>query len=215
MNYQVTISAPFSVRPFDVKPTKVSDSLRAFGNEIVTAESVVFGTNTNFTLVAGPINYSLIATKVTKKDDKYQLELADGTKATFVEGRGLNITITELVDGEENDADEEEEDTPKKGKKSPAAKKGKKAAPVEDDEDDDADVSSDDEEDEEEEEEAPKSKKKAAKGKKVSLEEDEDDVSSDDEEEEEEEDAPKAKKKGAKASSKKGGKSFDWENEDD
>ena len=184
MTYNVTIIAAKVVQSLTTKPEAFGNAdseLRTADGQVFHKSAIIYVSDNGNTLVNTGIAVNFQAEKVLFKEGRYNFVLTDGSKASFMMGRGADIEISEITDADEEEIVEDEED------EAPVAKKrgSKKVAVVEEDEDDE-EVSEDDEEvseDDEEIEVPVRGKKPVVKAKrKVALVEEEDDSDEDDEE---------------------------------
>lgn len=165
MKYQVIISSTNGIRETDKKSEKISDTLRKFGEEVVSTSDIIYSDAEGNTLLGGPVSFVITATQLKEVEGRIHLVLESGVKATLNRTLGATISIQEIT-AAGADEDDEEDEAPAPKKKGPPAKKGK---PVVEDDEEEAEEDEDDEEDE-----APTPKKAAGKkgGKPVVEEED-------------------------------------------
>ena len=190
MTYNVTIIAAKVVQSLTTKPEAFGNAdseLRTADGQVFHKSAIIYVSDNGNTLVNTGIAVNFQAEKVLFKEGRYNFVLTDGSKASFMMGRGADIEISEITDADEEEIVEDEED------EAPVAKKrgSKKVAVVEEDEDDE-EVSEDDEEvseDDEEIEVPVRGKKPVVKAKrKVALVEEEDDSDEDDSDDSDEDD---------------------------
>jgi hypothetical protein len=117
--FKLTIVALSALRVIAAAPQRLpgkGNDLRDVGGQLISVDDIVGVDSDGNTLVGGVASLSYLCESVSKIEGVYQVELADGGKASFKEVPGVKISV-ETVEEAEEEVEPEPEPAPVRGKK--------------------------------------------------------------------------------------------------